>query len=427
MNDQITTAELSHRLLDPGMRIIDIRPADTYNGWTENGHGKGGHVLGARNLPLKWLNYIDWIEIVRSKNITPGNTVVLYGDDPEGVEKVKRRFNEAGYPDVKIYEHYEDEWVPRRHPVQKLERYRHLVPSGWLDLLIRTGSAPHYDNPNGYVLCHAHYRNLDDYEEGHIEGAIELDTNYLESEGDWNRRSPEELRNALCSLGISHDKTVILYGRFSYPDPSDPFPGSNAGQLAAFRCAFIMMYAGVKDVRVLNGGLQSWTDEGYTLTTKTFSPRPVEGFGTDIPANPGLAVDLEEAAAMIESPEKNLVCVRSWPEYIGETSGYNYIEKKGRIPGAVYSSCGSSAYHMEDFRNLDHTTREFHEVERNWLEAGIRPEHHNAFYCGTGWRGSEAFFNAWLMGWPSVSVFDGGWLEWSNNDYPFETGIPGQE
>jgi molybdopterin synthase sulfurtransferase len=28
------------------------------------------------------------------------------------------------------------------------------------------------------------------------------------------------------------------------------------------------------------------------------------------------------------------------------------------------------------------------------------------------------------MGWPRVSVYDGGWFEWSNDpDNPFETGI----
>jgi molybdopterin synthase sulfurtransferase len=33
--------------------------------------------------------------------------------------------------------------------------------------------------------------------------------------------------------------------------------------------------------------------------------------------------------------------------------------------------------------------------------------------------------NAWLMGWPRVSVFDGGWFEWSNDpDNPYEVGAP---
>jgi thiosulfate/3-mercaptopyruvate sulfurtransferase len=127
----------------------------------------------------------------------------------------------------------------------------------------------------------------------------------------------------------------------------------------------------------------------------------------------------------LQASDKNLVCIRSWSEFTGEVSGYNYIKKKGRIPGAVFANCGSDAYHMENYRNLDHTTREYHEIERMWAEAGIGPDKHNAFYCGTGWRGSEAFFNAWLMGWPRVSVFDGGWFEWSNDhENPYETGVP---
>jgi len=28
------------------------------------------------------------------------------------------------------------------------------------------------------------------------------------------------------------------------------------------------------------------------------------------------------------------------------------------------------------------------------------------------------------MGWTNIAVFDGGWFEWSNNNLPFETGLP---
>ena len=87
-------------------------------------------------------------------------------------------------------------------------------------------------------------------------------------------------------------------------------------------------------------------------------------FGVAIPACPKLAVDMPEAKEILKSDNKNLVSVRSWREYIGEVSGYNYIEKKGRIPGAIFANCGSDAYHMENYRNPDHTTREYHEIER---------------------------------------------------------------
>ncbi|HRN38676.1 MAG TPA: rhodanese-like domain-containing protein, partial [Flavobacteriales bacterium] len=153
--------------------------------------------------------------------------------------------------------------------------------------------------------------------------------------------------------------------------------------------------------------------------------KPVEEFGAKIPVHPEYIVDIEEAKRMIAAPGADLVSVRSWPEFIGEVSGYNYIGPKGRIPGAVFGNCGSDAYHMENYRNLDHTVRESGEVVRNWKEAGIVPEKKLAFFCGTGWRGSEAFYNAWLLGWPKVSVYDGGWFEWSADpNNPVETGVP---
>jgi thiosulfate/3-mercaptopyruvate sulfurtransferase len=221
---------------------------------------------------------------------------------------------------------------------------------------------------------------------------------------------------------------VILYGRFSFPSNDDPFPGSSAGHLGAIRCAFIMLYAGVQDIRILNGGLQAWIDSGFDTTTVETPPTPVNDFGSKIPAHPELAVDVPEAKEILASDNKNLVSIRSWNEFIGNVSGYNYIEKKGRIPGAVFGNCGSDAYHMENYRNLDHTTREFHEIEETWAEVGVTPEKFNAFYCGTGWRGSEAFLNAWLMGWPNIAVYDGGWFEWSNDPKnPYETGEPERE
>jgi thiosulfate/3-mercaptopyruvate sulfurtransferase len=275
------------------------------------------------------------------------------------------------------------------------------------------------------VIVHAHYRNRDAYLSGHIPGAIDMDTLALEAPETWNRRSPSELKRALEAHGITSDTTVVLYGKFMSPDNKDPFPGSAAGDIGAMRCVFIMLYAGVKDVRILNGGFQSWTDEGYEISYEDEPKRPVPEFGADIPGHPELAVDTPEAKQMLASRHEELVCVRSWPEYIGEVSGYNYIEAKGRIPGAVFADCGSDAYHMENYRNFDLTTREYNEIEKIWKKSGITPDKHLAFYCGTGWRGSEAWFNAWLMGWPRVAVYDGGWFEWSADPAnPFETGVP---
>jgi thiosulfate/3-mercaptopyruvate sulfurtransferase len=62
---------------------------------------------------------------------------------------------------------------------------------------------------------------------------------------------------------------------------------------------------------------------------------------------------------------------------------------------------------------MDNTMRDFNEVASRWKAVGITPDKRIAFYCGTGWRASETFFYAYLMGWPNVSIYDGGWFEWS--------------
>ncbi len=67
--------------------------------------------------------------------------------------------------------------------------------------------------------------------------------------------------------GITADTTVVLYGKYMSPDSSDEFSGSAAGSIGAIRYAF-MMYAGVKDVRVLNGGFQSWKDAGFEVSAE---------------------------------------------------------------------------------------------------------------------------------------------------------------
>jgi 3-mercaptopyruvate sulfurtransferase SseA len=421
----ISTGNLLERLEDPDLSLIDIRPANAYNGWRLQNENRGGHIKGARSLPAGWADDVDWIDIVRSKGIQPGSHLILYGYHRDEIDKVAEQFTRSGYSNVKAYYDFVAEWSENDNlPMERLARYHQLVPPLWIKSLLENSTAAEYNNLK-FVICHAHYRNREDYERGHIPGAVDIDTNTLESPQTWNIRSSGELRSALQEHGITSDTTVVLYGRFSFPDNKDPFPGSRAGQLGAMRCAFIMMYAGVKDVRILNGGLRAWSDEGLEITTGEIEKHPVTDFGAKIPVHPELVVDMTRAKEILASPGKNLISVRSWLEYTGEVSGYNYIEKRGRIPGSVFGNCGSDAYHMESYRNRDHTLREYHEIESMWKQVGITADKYNSFYCGTGWRASEAFFCAWLMGWPRISVFDGGWFQWSSDDKnPRETGVP---
>ncbi len=423
--NEISTNRLVELLQNKNVKVIDVRPVDAYNGWKLENETRGGHINGAKSLPVKWANYMDWIEVVRSKHILADNKIVIYAYSEKDSNKVADLFLKAGYTDISLYNKFIEEWSNNENlPMEHLTRYKHLVSAEWVNKLLLGENPDEYQN-NKFVIVHSHYRNRDAYLTGHIPGAIDMDTLALESQETWNRRSPEELKKALEAHGITSDTTVVMYGKFMTPNNGDEFPGSAAGHIGAIRNSMIMLYAGVKDVRVLNGGFQSWKDAGYEITTDDVSKTAVSDFGIKIPANPEIIVDIPKAKEMLLSNEAELVSTRSWPEFIGDISGYNYIEKKGRIPGAIFGNCGTDAYHMENYRNVDHTIREEQEVVEIWKEVGITPEKHLAFYCGTGWRGSEAFYNAWLMGWPKVSVFDGGWFEWSNDPKnPYETGIP---
>ncbi len=421
----ISTQELLKVLDKKETKILDLRQIDAYNGWKLNNEKRGGHIKNAKSLPFKWTKYMDWIEIVRSKNILPEDKIILYSYSDNETQKLAQLFHKWGYRNISIYYDFLKQWSKEDNfPMDKLARFDRLVPPQWLKKLIAGENPEEYDNDK-FVIVHSHYRNILDYAQEHIPEAIQMDTNLLESPVTWNRRQPEELKVALESNGITADTTVILYGRFSAPDNNYPFPGSNAGHLGAIRQAAIMMYAGVKDVRVLNGGIHSWKEQDYETTKKYFYPRRVFDFGEKVPVNKKIFIDTPEAKEYIADKNKELVSIRSWEEYIGNVSGYNYIEQKGRIKGSVFGNCGTDAYHMENYRNLDHTTREYHEIAEMLEKAGLNPNKNIAFYCGTGWRGSEAWFNTFLMGWHKTAIYDGGWFEWSADpNNPTLTGEP---
>ncbi len=412
-------------LFREGATMVDVRSPDAYNGWSLRGEMRGGHVPGARSVPAAWVGEGFLDRTLETKGLPGDRPLVVYGYDPEESASVARVLLDRGAKDVRLYHRLQSEWcLDQTLPLESLLRYDRLVPPSLVAEMM-PGGIRRKTGPAGTLICHAHYRNPDDYLEGHVPGAIPLDTLALEEPGLWNRRPPGELADALLSLGMGADSTVVLYGRYGDPDDGVPFPGSSAGQIAAMRCALILMYAGVRDVRVMNGGLMAWEAEGLPVTGEPAEPEPLSELGFDVPARPEIFVDVPEAKRILAAEEAELVSMRSWREFIGEVSGYNYIDVKGRIPGAVFGDCGSDAYHMENFRNPDHTMREYAEIEAHWLERGVTPDKRLAFYCGTGWRASEAFMSAYLLGWTDIAVFDGGWLEWNNDpENPIETGEP---
>jgi molybdopterin synthase sulfurtransferase len=426
----ISASGLAQALTDPHVTVVDIRSLAAYNGWRLDGESRGGHLPAARAFPEAWRSTVDEAELGRlltDKAIEPERTIVVYGSGPTDAAAFQAWLLDRGFTDVLVYEPGFAAWAAdERLPVERLPRFERLVYPDWVRQLV-DGESPETYAGNGFVVLHVNFGVPEEYAEGHLPSALYLDTNWLENPVDWNRRSPAEIEATLLRLGIAPDTTVVVYGRDTVGDANEKWPGRRAGQIAATRAALILRYAGVTDVRLLDGGYDRWIGAGHPVDTVPYQPRPITSFGKAIPERPEFIVDIDEAKSMIADPAgAALVSVRTWNEHIGRVSGYNYIGPAGRIAGDVWGNCGTDAYHMQHYRNPDNTMRAYPEIAANWVDAGITPDKWVAFYCGTGWRASETWFYADLMAWPRIAVYDGGWFEWSQDpiNNPIEVGEP---
>jgi 3-mercaptopyruvate sulfurtransferase SseA len=422
----ISTADLHERLDDPGLVVVDVRPMAAYNGWRLHGEARGGHLSGAVAFPRAWLSSCADAEVgrlLREKGVTADRTIVVYGDRAVDAGDLIPTLARLGYEDVRVHEAGFSAWAADgRRPIERLRNYERLVHPAWLRRLTE-GERPETYQGNDYLLFHVNFGAPEEYEESHLPGALHLNTNQLEDPASWNRRSVDELRANLLALGISADTTVILYGRDTIGHASKKTPGRRVGQLAATRAALILYYAGVRDVRVLDGGYDGWVRAGNPVETVSRQPQPISTFGGEILQRPGFIVDIAEAKSVLAAEDAVLVSVRSWREQTGSASGYGYIARAGQIAGDVWGGGGSDAYHAEQYRNVDNTMRAYPEIAARWQESGVTPDKRVAFYCGTGWRASEAWFCALLMGWQRIAVYDGGWLEWAQDPRnPIEVG-----
>lgn len=283
-----------------------------------------------------------------------------------------------------------------------LPRWRQLVTPAWIAAL--TAGAPQVAAPEGeWRLLEAGYGAREAFASGHIPGAGYLDTAQFEHGPLWNKVDDRSLLALLLAHGIRCDVTVVLYGR---------------NNLAAARIAHLLLYAGVRDVRLLDGGFAAWRQAGLPLSCAPAPSYPsAASFGAVFPGRPAFLFDMPQTRAVLSRDDSVLVSIRTWNEFVGKTSGYSYIDARGDIAGAVWGRAGDdddvdsmSAYHRADGR-----MRASAEIGLMWQAAGIRPARQAVFYCGTGWRASLAFFYAWLMGWDDIAVFDGGWCEWSRD------------
>lgn len=315
-----------------------------------------------------------------------------------------------------------DEEVSTETTVDAVDQRRIYVTPEWVKSVI-DGQQPESAN---YVILEVSYPMTADespsYNDGHIPGAIHASIMEVEDAtgdevGAYNLLSAEQIRDYALSHGITKDTVVILYA------------GDNDNSGVA-RHAYGYLYTGVENVKILNGNLNAWVNAGYELETTANTGTAATDFGVEVPAHPEYWTSITDAKDKVKSDENfKLVSIRAEAEWLGETSGYNYMSKAGEPEGAVWGKGCDTAFDVNGFCNEDGTVKELADVlATEWAEVDFTVDNHLAFYCGTGWRATVPFMIMYQEGYDNISVYDGGWYQWiMNEDYPVQVGDPASD
>ncbi|MFG2226407.1 sulfurtransferase [Streptomyces sp. NPDC048644] len=241
------------------------------------------------------------------------------------------------------------------------------------------------------------------YATGHLPGAVyvDLDTELAGPPGADGRHPLPYLAvfaDAMRAAGVRSDRPVVVY---------------DAGQgWAAARAWWLLRWAGHPDVRVLDGGLASWTASGATLTSEI----PVPSAGDFTPAPGALPVlTADEAAALARTGV--LLDARAAERYRGDVEPIDRVG--GHIPGAVSAPTTENVTEDGTFRGTGALAARFAALgAKDGAEVGV--------YCGSGVSAAHEVLALAVAGIPAA-LYVGSWSAWSSDaSRPVATGgLPG--
>lgn len=226
------------------------------------------------------------------------------------------------------------------------------------------------------------------YAAGHLPGApfVDLDAVLAGEPGDGGRHplpDPGVLQAGLRAAGVDDDSRVVVYDQ--------------ATSLAAARAWWVLRWAGLADVRVLDGGLAAWQAAGGAVVTDVVSP--TEGSVTVRPGSlPVLGA--QEAADLAISGV--LVDARAPERYRGEVEPIDPVA--GHVPGAVNVPMG-------DLTTDDGRLRSPDELRARFAAAGVDGTTAVGSYCGSGVTAAHTALALHEIG-IEAAVYAGSWSHW---------------
>ena len=243
----------------------------------------------------------------------------------------------------------------------------------------------------------------DDYDAGHIPGAVFLDF-LTELSGDhptlkFMMPTADEFARVVGGAGIGDGHRVVLYSR-----------GAN---FWATRLFLMFRAFGFNDCRVLNGAWDKWAAENRPTTSDapdfsaaTFTANP----------QPGQIIGKDEVLAAVQCKDTCLINALSPEIFSGETVNASY----GR-PGHIEGSVNLYAYDLLD--KSDNTFADAATLKEKFQAVGALDQDKIITYCGGGISATTDSFALMLLGRDDVALYDGSMTEWGpDENLPMSTG-----
>jgi thiosulfate/3-mercaptopyruvate sulfurtransferase len=216
---------------------------------------------------------------------------------------------------------------------------------------------------------------------------------------------PDDLTAALLfRAGVDRDRTHLLYAT------GDKLPNDEI--LSTSMVAYVLEKFGVRDIRVIDGGLAEWQRLGFATTQEYFG-NPKGKLPSQQNASIGIGID--ELLTKLGRPGVVLVDARPRNEYLGEDDVWL---RKGHIPGAI-------SFHWARLMEPGntHKFRSPEEASRELASVGLDKGQEVIVYCGTSREGSLLrFYLRHVAGFPNVRLYEGSWKEYAAlKQHPAET------